>query len=224
MSDGDRLTNSAELHRLNSSLSGVTVPEPPPLDAIMARGQARRRHRRFSVVGLFLAGAGIAAALVLGPTAAPGAPGAPAVAHTLGAIRTAAYTIVLNSDGTATLTIDPNEAFDPTKLQSDLDRYGIPARVTVGSFCSSDPAPAGLSQVVSYHPGGEAEPATITIDPTAMPAGTELSFGEFELRMRVEMATYALIDKGSYTCSNDPPTSSPDQGGLYSLGGLIRRQ
>jgi hypothetical protein len=224
MSDSDQLTNSAELYRLNSSLSGVTVPEPPPLGAIMARGQAWRRHRRFSVVGLFLAGAGIAAALVLGPTAAPGAPGAPAAGHTLGAIRTAAYTIVLNSDGTATLTIDPNEAFDPTKLQSDLDQYGIPARVTVGSFCSSDPPPSGLSQVVAYHPGGEAEPATITIDPTAMPAGTELSFGEFELRLGVEMATYALIDKGSYTCSNDPPTSSPDQGGLYSLGGLIRRQ
>jgi hypothetical protein len=225
MSNGDQLSNS-EWNRLAGSLSGVTVPEPPPLNAIKARGRARRRHRRYSVAGLFLVGAAIAAALVSRPTVAPAAGpiAAPTTGHTLGAIRTAAYTIVLNGDGTATLTIDPNEAFDPTSLQRDLDQYGIPARVTVGSFCTSDPAPAGLSEVVSYHPGGEAVPATITIDPTAMPAGTELSFGEFQLRMGVQMATYGLIDRGSYTCSDNPPTSSPAQGGLYRLGALIRRE
>jgi hypothetical protein len=57
----------------------------------------------------------------------------------------------------------------------------------VGSFCSSDPAPAGFSQVVSVQPAGEATlqgqsgtQATITFDPSAMPAGTEFSFGDFE--------------------------------------------
>jgi hypothetical protein len=222
MSDTDQLTKSPELQQLSGSLSGVPVSEPPSLDAIIARGRARRWHRRYRVAGLLLVGAGIAGALVVGPIRVPagGPTAAPATGTTLGAIRTAAYTILLNSDGTATLTIDPNELFDPAKLQSDLDRFGIPARVTVGSFCTSDPAPAGLSQVVSYQSN---EQGTITIDPTAMPSGTELSFGEFELRMGVEMATYTLIDKGSYTCSKNPPTSSPIQGGLYRLRGWIRR-
>jgi hypothetical protein len=164
-------------------------------------------------------GDGTAAALAVGLT------GAPAPGPTLGTIRTAAYTIVGNPDGTATLTIDPNEVFDPARLQSDLAQYGIPATVTVGSFCTSDPAPAGLSQVVSYHPAGEAtstpqpsEQATITIDPTAMPAGTELSFGEFELSRGGELASFALIDKGSYTCSSTAPTSSPTHGGLLRIG------
>jgi hypothetical protein len=223
MSDNDQLTNSAEVDRLSGSLSGVTVPKPPSLDAIMSRGRARRRHRRFSVAGLFLAGAGIAAALLVGPTNAPGAPLAPAASRTLGAIHTAAYTIVLNGDGTATLTIDPNEMFDPERLQSDLDQYGIPAKVTVGSFCTSDPAPAGLSQVVSYKSQPNQE-ATITIDPTSMPSGAELSFGEFKLRMGVQMVSFALIDKGSYTCSDsvptDSPNSSPTHGGLIRLYGL----
>jgi hypothetical protein len=219
MPDRDQLTSSAELDRLSGSLSGVRVPQPPPLDAIMARGRARRRNRRYSVAGLFLAGVGIAAALLVGPAAAPGAPAAPAATRTLGAIHTAAYTIVLNSDGTATLTIDPNEIFDPEKLQSDLDQYGIPARVTVESLCTSDPAPAGLSQVVSYESQPNQE-ATITIDPTAMPAGAELSFGEFKLRMGVQLASFALIDKGSYTCSNSPPTDSPTSSATH--GGLIR--
>jgi hypothetical protein len=219
MSDSDQLTGSAELHELRGSLSGVAVPEPPPLNAIMARGRARRRHRRYSAAGLFAVGAGTAAALVVGLT------GAPAPGPTLGTIRTAAYTIVGNPDGTATLTIDPNEVFDPARLQSDLAQYGIPAMVAVGSFCSSDPAPAGLSQVVSYHPAGEdtstpqpSEQATVTIDPTAMPAGTELSFGEFELSTGGELASFALIDKGAYTCSSTAPTSSPTLGGLL-IGG-----
>lgn len=223
MSDCDQLTDSAELHRLRSSLSAVSVPKPPPVEVIIARGRARRLHRRYRVAGLFLATAGIAAALVVGPLGAAPAAGptaAPVAGRSLGAIRTAAYSIVPNSDGTASLTIDPNEIFDPEELENDLAQYGIPSKVTVGRFCTSDPAPAGLSQVVSYQP----REATITIDPTTMPAGTELSFGGFELRMNVELATYTLIDKDSYNCSDTPPTSSSDRSGLHSIGGWMRRR
>ena len=63
-------------------------------------------------------------------------------------IRTAAFTLTRNANGTATLTINPRVLFDPSALQSDLAQYGIPAKVTTGSFCSSDPAPSGFSQVV----------------------------------------------------------------------------
>jgi hypothetical protein len=222
MPDNDQLTDSGELHRLIDSLSDVTVPAAPSLDAIVARGRARRRHRRYGITGLFVIGACIAAGLAISPLGAPAATptAAPGGGRTLSAIRTAAYSIVFNSDGTATLSIDPNELFDPSKLQSDLDRFGIPAHVTVGSFCTSDPAPAGLSQAVSSEPN---EQRTISIDPTAIPTGTELSVGEFELPMSVQMATYTLIDKDSYTCSNSPPTSSPIGGGLYRMGAWLRR-
>jgi hypothetical protein len=101
-------------------------------------------------------------------------------------------------------------------LQSDLARYGIPAKVTTGSFCSSDPAPAGFSQVVSSHPAGPftATPQngvhpTITINPAAMPAGTELSIGNFQLSSGEyagqQQADFVLIDTSSYTCSSTPP-------------------
>jgi hypothetical protein len=53
------------------------------------------------------------------------------------------------ADGPATLTINSNVLLQPGTLQRDLARDGIPAMVTVGRFCSSDPAPAGFSQVVS---------------------------------------------------------------------------
>jgi hypothetical protein len=214
MSDSDQLNNSVEFHRLRDSLSGVAVPQPPAVDAIVDRGRTWRRHRRYSGGALFLACVGIAAALVIGSPSTPAAHPTAAGGRTLGTIRTAAYTIVLHSDATATLTIDPRELIDAAKLQSDLDQYGIPAVVRVGSFCTSDPEPGGVSKVASYQPGVH---DSITIDPTAMPPGTELSFGQFQLPMGVEMASFALIDKNSYSCSSDLPTSSPSVGGMYLM-------
>jgi hypothetical protein len=140
-----------------------------------------------------------------------------------GTIRTAAFTLVSNPDGTATLTLSPGELLDPAALQNDLAQYGIPAIVNVGSFCSSDPAPAGFSQVVSQYPAGEGSAQvgsgggpTITIDPSAMPAGTELSLGYFQLTSGEysgeQQADFVLIDTSSYTCTSTPPdpNSLPD--------------
>ena len=136
MSGNDQMIDGAELRELRDSLSGVAMPERPRLEAIMARGRARRRHGLSAVAGLSVAGAAAGTALAVGLTGVLGP------ARTPGTIRTAAFTLVSNSNGTATLTINPKELLDPAALQSDLARYGIPAKVTTGSFCSSDPAPA----------------------------------------------------------------------------------
>ena len=182
MSGNDQLTDGAELRELRDSLAGIAMPGRPRLGAIAARGRARRRHRLSAVAGLSVAGAAAGTALALGLTGVLGRSPAP------GTIRTAAFTIVSNPNGTATLTINPKELLDPAALQSDLAHYGIPAKVTSGSLCSSDPAPAGFSQVVSGQPAGPSTVTpqsgvqpTITIDPSAMPAGTELSIGDFQL-------------------------------------------
>jgi hypothetical protein len=210
MSGNDQMIDGAELRELRDSLSGVAMPERPRLEAITARGRARRRHRLSAVAGLSVAGAAAGTALAVGLTGVLGP------ARTPGTIRTAAFTLVSNSNGTATLTINPKELLDSAALQSDLARYGIPAKVTTGSFCSSDPAPAGFSQVVSSHPAGPftATPQngvhpTITINPAAMPAGTELSIGNFQLSSGEyagqQQADFVLIDTSSYTCSSTPP-------------------
>ena len=209
MSD-DPLTGSAELRELRNSLSGVTMSERPRLEAITARGRARRRHRLSAVAGLSVAGAAAGTALALGLTGVLGPARPP------GTIRTASFTLVSNANGTATLTINPKELLDPAALQSDLAQYGIPAKVTSGSFCSSDPHPAGFSQVVSGQPAGEGSSSpqsgvqpTITIDPSAMPAGAELSVGYFQLSSGEyagsQQADVVLIDTSSYTCTSTPP-------------------
>jgi hypothetical protein len=95
--------------------------------------------------------------------------------------------------------------------------------VTVGSFCSSDSVPAGFSQVVSFPPfprdGGQQHVTdrTITINPAAMPAGTELSFGNFQLATS-QQTTIALIDTTSYTCTSTAPTTLPPGGALPRYG------
>jgi hypothetical protein len=68
MSGNDPLTEGAELRELRNSLSGVTVSERPRLEAITARGRARRRRRLSAVAGLSAAGVAAGTALALGLT------------------------------------------------------------------------------------------------------------------------------------------------------------
>lgn len=219
MNDNDQMNDSAVLRELRDSLSGVTAGERPRLAAITARGRVHRRHRLSAIVGLSLTAAVGGAALAAGLTGVFG----PAPARGTATIRTAAFTIVRNADGTDTLTIHPQVLFDPTTLQNDLAQYGIPAMVNTGSFCSSDPAPGDISQVMTPLLQGEegspppAQDPTITIDPAAMPPGTELSFGNFQVSMGLE-TTIALIDISSYTCTSTAPTTLPPGGALLLYG------
>lgn len=213
MSDTDQMTDGTELRELRDSLSAVAMPERPRLEAITARGRARRRHRLAGAAGLSVAGVAAGTALALGTTGAVG----PAPVHGTiralapGTIRNAAFKIVKHANDKATLTINPQEFLDPATLQSDLAEYGILSKVTSGSFCSSDPAPAGFSQVVSVPP--PAAPVapqsgvqpTITFNAAAMPAGTEISIGYFQLSSGGQQASFALIDTSSYSCTSTPP-------------------
>jgi hypothetical protein len=228
MSDTDQMTDSAELDELRDSLSDVAMPERPRLEAITARGRARRRHRLSRAAGLSVAGVAAGTAVALGLTGANGPAPVRGTIRTLapGAIRTAAFKLVKKSNGKATLTLNPNEFLDPATLQSDLAKYGIPAKVTSGSFCSSDPAPAGFSQVVSLPPREPPVPPqsgvepTITFDPTAVPAGTELSVGYFRLTSDQQQASFALIDTSSYSCTSTPPgPAGPPDGSQLQYGG-----
>ena len=219
---------TSELQRMADD--AARQARPPAAADIIRQGDRRRRRSlaRQSLGGLSAAGVvGAGVALGLGLTGS--APG-----HGTGTIRTAAFTLVSNADGTATLTINPNVLLEPGTLQRDLAHDGIPALVTVGSFCSSDPAPAGFSQVVSVPkiqhgrlvlvpdiqhgqlpPSGPkprrprpVQDQTMTINPAAMPAGTELSFGNFQVRNGAQ-TDFTLIDTSSYACTSTAPSWPP---------------
>ena len=181
------------------------------VDEIISRGRTVRARRR--IPGAVTALAVVAAAgtaLALGLTGVLGA----APARSTGTIRTMAFTLVKHANGTATLTINRNVLFEPGTLQRDLAGDGIRAMVTVGRFCSSDPAPAGWTKVMSF-PGSPADPGpvrSVVINPAAMPAGTELSFGYFRTANDASQTSVALIDTRSYTCTSTAPTAPPPDG------------
>ena len=185
---------------------------PPAAAEIIRQGDRRRRRSRTrqSLGGLSAAGV-VGAGVALGVGLTGSAP-----THATGTIRTAAFTLVSNANGTATLTINNDVLFEPGTLQSDLAQDGIPAKVTVGSFCSSDPALPGLLHVVSIPRSGHAE--AVTINPAAMPAGTELSFGNFQLT-NGEQTNFALIGKGSYTCAAHATPLQPGTIAIFYRGG-----
>jgi hypothetical protein len=168
----------------------------------------RLRSYRGLTVGITGAAAAGAVVLSLGLTGAFGS----ALARGTGTIRTVAFTLVKHANGTVTLTINQNVLLEPSILQSDLRQDGIPALVTAGTFCSSAPSPAGFSQVVVA--GQQKTPPTFTINPAAIPAGTELSFGYFQLANAVgtgnpgQESAAALIDANSYTCASTAPTAA----------------
>ena len=222
MYDND-LSDSPELRELRDAVSGVATSGPPPVEPIIARGR-RRRRRRLTNITRMSAGVVVAATVL-----ALGVSGAFSPAAKLGTLRTAAYTLRHNANGTDTLILNPGELLDPSQLQSDLAQYGIPAKVTSGSYCTSNPAPAGFAQAVTWQQGtwqkGSGTQSSITIDPSQIPSGAELSVGYFQLTSGraagEQQANMSLINTNSYTCSSTPPdmskpdTSNEDLGLLY---------
>jgi hypothetical protein len=213
MFDDDQMTESPELRALRGSLDGVPMPARPPLEAITPRGRSHRRTRHSGIASLFVAGAAAGAALTVALIGG-GNPGQGMLAtvtqgshHAPQAIRTAGYTLISDTSGKVKLTINPMRLFHPAALQSDLARFGIPAKVTDGRLCQSHPEPAGLSRVVTinYH----ARPQTITFDPKGIPRGTELSIGRFFLKMHVQLVDTVLIRTGTFTCTTHVPTDRP---------------
>ena len=220
MSDADQMTDSVELHELRGAFSDASLPDAPPLDRVTARGDARRHRRHYGIAIASAAAATGAAVLAFGLTGGRAAPTDPRAASSpkLHTIRTAAYKLVSNSDGTATFTINPAELFDASTLQSDLEQFGIPAKVTQGSICYTDPEPAVFAQVYSFDPGPPGGDAVVTIDPAAMPEGTELSFGEIRLPSGPGAAKVSLIEKDSFTCSSSLPVDRPDENSVPGSG------
>jgi hypothetical protein len=174
---------------------------------VLGRDYRPGRSRRRLAAGITAVTAVSAVTLGLGVAGVLGS----SPAHGTGTIRTMAFTLVKHANGTATLTINLNVLLDPATLQADLQQDGIAALVTTGRFCTSDPAPAGIQQVLAGPKAPPGAARTFTINPAAIPAGTELSFGNFELSPGAETAV-ALIDTGSYTCTSVTPVTAPPPG------------
>ena len=208
---------ASELQRMADD--AARQARPPAAADIIRQGDLRRRRSiaRQSIGGLSAAGVvGAGVALGLGLSGPAGS----TPAHNAGTITTDAFTIVSNANGTDTLTMNATVLLEPATLQADLAKDGIPALVTVSSFCTSKSTPAGYSQVVTNQtPQNPRQgPGAITINPAAIPVGTELSFGNFKIANGGQ-TSLTLIEKNSYTCSSATPSAPPSDGMIIALQG-----
>jgi hypothetical protein len=159
--------NEDVLDTVRAGLADVRMDTP--VEAIVAAGRARRRRRVSAVTA---AGVAVATGLALG---------VPALNHNgtappSGGVQLAAFSLVSNPNGTATLTLTKGATLNPATLGSALAGAGVPAIVRVGTFCDSPRKTPGLDQVMSSDKDSDGK-VVITFTPSAMPAGAELSIG-----------------------------------------------
>ncbi len=194
---------------VRQSVHGVRMNVPA--EQIVSRSRAIRAsgHRRLAAC---IAAAAAAGSVVLG-LGLSGALGA-APDDGTGTIRTAAFTLTRNANGTDTLTLSNSQMLDPAALQRALAQHGIPALVKTDTICSSNPGPSSSGVLTVERPDGtpvgpSAHPVKIdndvtVINPAAMPAGTELFFGCF-VSGRVHEIRPGLIYTSSHLCSTGWP-------------------
>ena len=152
MNDNDELNDSAVLNAVRDSICGLPMPAAPRLQAITARGRARRRR----LGGLAMAGAGACAALAVGLAAAGLAGQASAASATARSVSGPSGGVLgrRRPDGATTLTLYPGQVANPNAVRQALAEHGIPALVTAGRFCrTADQPPPGVGQVVVLSPG-----------------------------------------------------------------------
>jgi hypothetical protein len=183
----DLMSDDDVLLAVRHALPAVPVGTPPALEAVVAQGRARRNRRRsLAAVGVAVVVALAIAVPTLSSSAqapaslSPGRPHATAV-H----VHLAAFSVDTNPGGTVTVTLTMAQTVDPDAMRQALAQAGVPAVITVGTFCRTADEPHGLHQVFR-HPGPDqasAPPAasaeTIVITPSALPKDAEVSIGYF---------------------------------------------
>jgi hypothetical protein len=220
---------------VRQSVHGVRMNVPA--EQILSHSRAIRAsgHRRLAAcitagaaAGSVVLGLGLSGALGAAPNGGTGTIRGTGTIGRTGTIRTAAFTLTRNANGTDTLTLTMNQMLDPAALQQALAHDGIPALVKTGIYCSSsppapDPASIGVlsvllpvkpPHVMVSAPSGPApselkqiaaRTATV-INPAVMPSGTELFFG---YSTSIHALFTDLIYTSSYTCSTGLPPGSP---------------
>jgi hypothetical protein len=183
---------------VRESFSGLRMDLP--VEEVFAASRVRRRRRLSGLTAAAAATAGAAAALTLTlGGAAPARSGSPPPPSP-GSVKLAAFSVTSGPGDSTTLILYKGPKYpqlDPAALREALARHGIPALVTVGTFCrSTSGSPAGLGQVV--HPSNLADGSAMVINGQAMPSGTRLSIGYFQGHVRMML----IKDGAPLSCSS----------------------
>jgi hypothetical protein len=201
MNDDDTMAAvRVSLTDVKQSLSDVRMGRSA--DTIRARARGRRLRRGLSAAGTGTLALGIGLTLALSP--AGGASARPAVAGPRSVhVNLDAWSVNTTSTGIVDLTIQ--ELFDPARLRTVLAQAGVPAVVELGQVCTGKwwTGPQA-TQVLRGHrtsTGAMIE----SINPAAMPRGSEVVIGILPHASVVEVGLGK--DGAPLTCPAPPRAS-----------------
>jgi hypothetical protein len=129
MNTSDDMSDSDVLTAVRDRLSEMPLASPPDVDAIMARGRARRNRRLIPGVTGTLAAAAVAAFAV--SSLAPASDEASHQGSRQPTVQLAAWTVTELAGGNISVTV--RQLKDPAGLQRTLRADGVPASVTFAS-------------------------------------------------------------------------------------------
>lgn len=207
--------NDDVICQVRESFSGLRMDTQ--VEDVFARSRARRRRRLSGLTAAAAATAGAATAITLalgGP--APARPGSPPPPSP-GTVKLAAFSVTSGPGDSTTLLLykDQGPQLDPGALRQALARHGIPALVTVGTFCRSAPGvSSGVGKVIQA--SDQADGSALVINGRAIPPGMRLSIGLFPGYTRMLL----IKDGAPLSCSsasNQPaahisPSGTPIRG------------
>jgi hypothetical protein len=181
------------MRQVRESFSGLHMEMP--VENVFTRSRNRRRRRLSELAAATAATAGVVAAMTLTLGApAPTRSGNPPPQPSPRPVKLAAFSVTTGPDDSTRLIMRKGPQYrrlDPSALRQALARHGIPALVTVGTFCRSKAgAPAGLGQVL--RPSSPADGSAMVINGHAMPPGTKLSIGYFPGHTRTAIHNAAI--------------------------------
>jgi hypothetical protein len=122
-------------------------------------------------------------------------------------IHLASFSVDRAANGTVTVTMFSNRTPEAAALRKALATAGVPALVTVGTVCYVPGPVSGLGRAISQSPHAPFGTAIITVTPSAIPSGSELSIGYFFLPGGNGGGIHVTMvpAHGPLTCKAEPP-------------------
>jgi hypothetical protein len=191
------------------------LPETPAFRADMEQflvavaHRERRRSRPTRPALIAVAAAAAVAAIAIGAAVTSnGTSGAPGRVEAGPVhVHLADFAVDTNPDGTVTVTLSQAQILDPDALRQALAQAGIPAKITIGSFCYSPVPPDrdALSQAFTMERPGPGEVSVVVINLSKLPAGSTLAIG-YVMNGEIGKPHFELLTAGApVTCSSSPP-------------------
>ena len=126
-------------------------------------------------------------------------------------VHLADFSVDTNPGGTVTVILSQAQIVDPGALGQALAQAGVPARITIGSFCYNPVQDrSALFQAVAMRQPGPGEASDVVITPSKLPTRSLLAIA-YVMNGAVGKPFFSILTAGApVTCTSSPPPVSKE--------------